>query len=463
MDIKAPKVGDIIEGKVIQVENNTIFLDIQYFTEAKMHIDNYDPKLESFEGVVKEGDVVRGKIQKIQLEPVALILMSRLPILKEQEFEKLVEAVDSGETVKGKVKKVLDKGIIVDHLGYEIFVPYTLLDFDLINKKDTLKGRLLEVNIIEATKRGRFTRIVGSRKEIFEKARQEAHEERLKVRADELESINTGDILTGTIVKLEKHAANVKFDNVVGMLRISQVSHIRIDELADVLSVGDQVQVKVIKKEGNRLDLSMKALIPTPFEEFIANHNVGDEVAGKIFQKLPFGLLVEVAEGVRGLLHKNEYSWNPADNFDASVNIGDDITLKILRIEKKGEKISLSKKALDDNPWKNVSLKRGDVVSAKVINVSDKVLEVEVDGVSGFISAQDALAENQTNLDAYFSVGDTIDEALVVEANPKTWSLKLSITELSRRKERAVFEKYLEESEEDSGQTIGDLFGDDLK
>lgn len=463
MEIKALKVGDIIEGKVIRVDNNTIFLDVQYFTEARMHIDNYDPKLSSFEGVVKVGDVVKGKIQKIQMEPVALILMSRLPLLKEANFDKLVEAVETGETVKGKVKKVLDKGIIVDYLGYEIFIPFTLLDFDLINNKEKLKGMLIEVNVIEAKRKGRFTRIVGSRKEIFEKARQEAHEERLKERAEELEAVNTGDILTGTVIKIEKHAANIKFGNVVGMLRISQVAHTRVEQLDDVLTLDQEVQVKVIKKEGNRLDLSMKALIPTPFEEFVANNNVGSEVTGTIFQKLPFGLLVEVADGVRGLLHKNEYSWNPSDNYDANVNIGDKVTLKILKIEKKGEKISLSKKALDDNPWKNVTLKRGDIVSAKIINIDKNALEVEVQGVVGFITAKDALKENHEKLDAYFSVGDTIDEALVVEANPKTWSLKLSITEIQRRKDRAAFEQYLEDENDDKGQTIGDLFGDDLK
>lgn len=463
MDINVLKVGDIIEGKVIRVTDNTIFLDVKYFTEARMHIDNYDPKLTSFKGIVKVGDLVKGKIQKIQIDEPALILMSRLPIIRLESFDKLVDAVESKEVVKAKVKSVVQKGVVLDYSGYEIFIPFTLLDFELINKKDQLKGTWLEVNIIEAKRRGRYTRIVGSRKEIFERKRQQEHEDKLKQRAEELENINTGDVLTGTVIKIEKHAANIKFGNVVGMLRISQISHNRIDELADVLTVDQEVEVKVIKKEGNRLDLSMKALIPTPFENFIKNHAVGDEVTGKVFQKLPFGLLVEVEEGVRGLLHKNEYSWNPADNLDSVVNIGDEITLKILKIEKKGEKISLSKKALDDNPWKNVTLKRGDITSAKILTVDKNFLEVEAQGVVGFIRLNDALPENSGSLDAYFSVGDEIKEALVIEANPKTWSLKLSIIKLQQQKDRETFEKYLEDDSNDTGQTIGDLFGDELK
>ena len=102
-NIKMLRTGDITEGKIVAVTDKTIFLDVQYFTEARMHLDNYDPELESFVGVVKEGDVVKGRIQKIVEEP-AMILMSRLPLLKIENFDKIKEAVESNEIVKAKVK-----------------------------------------------------------------------------------------------------------------------------------------------------------------------------------------------------------------------------------------------------------------------------------------------------------------------------------------------------------------------
>jgi len=462
MEIKILKVGDIVEGKVVEVTDNTILIDVKYFTEARMHIDNYDPSLDTFANVVKEGDTVKGRIQKITEEP-PLILMSRLPIIKKENFNLIVDLVESKEEVDAKVKKVAEKGILLDYLGYEVFLPFTLLDYELIEEKAKLKGKVLKINIIEASRRGRFTRIIGSRKEIFERERKEAYEQRMEERQQELDSINTGDILTGTIDKLEKHAANVRFENIVGLLRISQVSHYRIDKLEDVLTEGQEVQVKVIKKEGNRLDLSMKALVPTPFEEFAAKNSVGDEVTGKVVQKLPFGLIVEVAQDVRGLLHKNEYSWNPNDNFDSHVNIDDEITLAIIRLDLKSEKIGLSKRQLEDNPWKNVTFKRGDIVSAEITDVKDSGLEVLVDGINGFIPANEALRENANQISAYFSVGDKIDQALVTEANHKNWNLRLSIVKVLEKKDRETFEKYLESEEENSGQTIGDLIGEDLK
>lgn len=460
MDINILKVGDITEGKVISVSENTIFLDVQYFTEARMHLDNFDPELSSFEGVVKVGDVVKGRIQKIVEDP-AMILMSRLPLLKIDNFDKIVAAVDSKEVVTAKVKKAVDKGLLLTYLDHEVFLPFTLLDYEYIEQKDNLNGKKIEVNIIEASKKGRFTRIVGSRKSIFEKERKEAYQSRLEERQEQLDSIQTGDVIKGIVDKLEKHAAIVRFDQVVGLLRISQVSHYRIDKIEDVLTLGQEVEVKVIKKEGNRLDLSIKALLPTPFEAYIATINVGDTVKGTVNQKLPFGIIVEVAQDVRGLLHKNEYAWNPNDNYDAFVKIGDEVELKVLSIDKKGQKISLSKKLLEDNPWKNVTVKRGDITKAVVTNVDSKGLQVEVQGVQGFIPTSEALAE-QGQIDAYFSVGDEI-EALVIEANDRNWNLKLSIKQIQERKDRESFEKYLEDESEDVGQTIGDLFADELK
>lgn len=462
MDIKILRVGDIVEGKVVEVSDNTIFLDVKYFTEARMHIDNYDPSLTTFANVVKVGDVIKGRIQKISEDPT-LILMSRLPIIKIENFEKIKELVESKETVEAKVKSVLEKGILLTYLSYELFLPYTLLDYELIDKKETLKGKTLEVNIIEASRRGRFTRIIASRKEIFEKARKEAYKKRMEERQEELDAINTGDVLTGTIDRLEKHAANVRFKNIVGLLRISQVSHYRIDKLEDVLTEGQEVQVKVIKKEGNRLDLSMKALLPTPFENFLKDHKVGSKVTGEIVQKLPFGLIVELQRDVRGLLHKNEYSWNPNDNLDSHVNIGDEITLAIIRLDEKNEKIGLSKKQLEDNPWKNVTVKRGDLTKAEVKEVTSNGLKVIVEGVDAFIPTNEALEKDHSNIEAYFASGDIIEDALVLEANPRNWNMKLSIVKAKERKDRAMFEKFLENDSDDEGQTIGDLIGDELK
>lgn len=462
MEIKVLKVGQVVDGTIVKVEENTIYLDVQYITEGKIHLDNYDkPAPHSFVGLVKIGDVVKAKVQKITDDP-AQILLSRLPLLLQEKFEDVQALVESKEVVKAKVKQVIEKGLILSYLGQEIFLPYSLLDFDLVNQKESLKGKTLEVQIIEATQKGRSKRIVASRKEIFEKARQEAYEQRLEARQGELENINTGDVLTGKVDKIEKHAATIRFEHVVGLLRISQVSHHRIDKIDDVLEVGQEVSVKVIKKEGNRLDLSMKALLKTPYELFYDEHKVGDTVKGVVNQKLPFGIIIEVAKDVRGLLHKNEFSWNPNDNFDNVVKIGDEVTLGIISLDAKKERIALSRKILEDNPWKDVNVKRGQVIKAKVAEVSHEGIKVEVQGVLGEIPVGELSNEHIGKPEDYFAVGDEV-EAIVTDARTDLWILKLSIKRVLEIQERASYEKYLESDSDNDSVTIGDLFEDDLK
>ena len=461
-NIRTLRVGQVVEGTVVKIEENTIYLDVKYMTEGKIHLDNYDkPAPETFFGLLKQGDKVKARVQKITDDP-AQILLSRLPLLAEENFEKLQQLVESQEVVKARVTKVLDKGLILNCLDNEVFLPFSLLDFELLKEKDKLKGKKLDINIIEATKKGRSRRIVGSRKAIFEKERQMQYEKRLEERQNELDDINTGDVLKGTVDKLEPHAATIRFDHVVGLLRISQVSHYRIEKIEDVLSLGQDIDVKVIKKEGNRLDLSIKALQKTPYEAFYDAHKVGDTVKGTVFQKLPFGIIVEVDKDVRGLLHKNEFSWNPNDNFDSHVKIGDDVELSILNMDSKKERIALSRKALIDNPWKNVTVKRGQVIKAVVDSVEKEGVNVFVDGVTGFIPLSELSNEKIGRPEDYFAKGDEV-EAIVTDVNKEQWILKLSIRRVLEKLERASFEKYLEDDEKDDQQTIGDLFEEDLK
>lgn len=462
MEFKVLKVGQIVEGTIIKIEENTIYLDVQYTTEGKIHLDNYDkPAPKTFIGLVEEGQKVKARVQKMTDDP-AQILLSRLPLLIEEKFDKIVELANSGETVSGRVKKVLEKGIVLNYLEHEVFLPYSLLDYDLVNDKTKLKGKTLEIEIIEATRKGRTKRIVGSRKKIFERERQEAYEKRQEARQEELDNINTGDVLKGTIDKLEPHAAQVRFNHIIGLLRISQVSHYRIDKLEDVLTVGEEVEVKVIKKEGNRLDLSIKALEKTPYEKFYEDHKVGDEITGTVFQKLPFGIIVEVAKDVRGLLHRNEFSWNPNDNFENHVKIGDEITLSIINMDLKKERIALSKKALEDNPWKNVTVRRYEVVTVPITEVAHNGIKVMVQGVDGEIPLSELSNEKIGRPEEYFAIGDEVT-AVVTEVSRDEWVLKLSIRQVLEREERKSFEKYLSDEVDEHQTTIGDLFEEELK
>ena len=190
-------------------------------------------------------------------------------------------------------------------------------------------------------------------------------------------------------------------------------------------------------------------------------HKVSDTVSGKVLQKLPFGIILELDKDVTGLLHKNEFSWNPNDNFESYVKIGDVLKLAITKIDTKAKKISLSKKALEDNPWARVDAKVGDLVDYKVTEVKQNGLVVETLGVDGFIPASEATIENKNDLSSYYSVGDE-GKAYIIDIKPAEWRLRLSIRKYLKEEERKSYEKYLDNNDEPL-TTIGENYADILK
>ncbi len=453
------KRGQKVEGTIFKVEKEVIYVTLQNNQEARMYLNHYGEKVNSFFDIVKEGDVIEAVVSKIEDNPDAsFILLDRKGIMKNENFKKLEEAYKNEEVVPAKVTKVDERGLHVKVFEFNAFLPFGLLDNEFVKAKEDLKNKVLDVHIIEA-KEGRRPRIIVSRKKIFEQKRFEEREEKQRLREEEFDSIKTGDVLTGVVERLENHMAIIRFNHVVGRLRISQISYSRVEDIKDELSLKQEVQVKVIKKDKS-LDLSIKALLPTPFESYLEKNKKGDTVVGEVVQKLPFGIIIELAENVRGLLHNSEFSWNPNDNFASFVKIGDKVETVITLVDAKKEKISLSRRLLLDNPWKDVNFKKGEVVSCKVLEVLDNGLTVEAKGVNGFIPVNELKIEKITNPKEYFGVDDTFD-AVVTDVNKKRWYLALSIRRLLIESNKEEYQQFLTEDVEET--TLGDLFDDFLK
>ena len=442
------RVKDKIKGTVCGIKKDQISIDVQNFTEGTMYLDHYttDKNVSSFEGLVNIGDEIECEVTKVD-EEHGIILLSRLNILKDLNFKELSGNLNKDITVK--VTKKVNKGYNVNANGFVFFMPESQCS-DNVKVGDSLKVRVLEIN--NARKTGVVSRRVVENEEYQAKKNQE------------LEFINVGDVVTGEIVKIESFGAFIKFVYNQGLLRLNQVAHTYVDDLNKVLKVGSKIEVKVISKENGKILLSRKELLQTPYELYAAEHKVSDKVVGKVVNKMPFGLLLEVAENVRGLLHNSEYSWNPNDNFNDYCKIGDEVEVAIIAMNAKNERISFSRKALIDNPWSRVTAKAGELVEVEVTAVDAKGLTVAALGVDGFISAKDALANGQTGkLDDNYAVGDKVN-AIITTVDPKQWILELSVRKHLANLERAEFEKYMEtEADQEVNTNLGDLFKDLLK
>ena len=451
---RKPKKGEIVKATVELIRENQIVLAVPGYAgyDAYMFNDQFSDNPEEIKSL-KVGDSIEVSISRItETEDSMSIFVSRLPLLRKKNQEILLEAYNNKETISVTVTKVVNKGVIAVYAGCEIFIPESLLSIGEKVNLNNFIGRTIDVKIIEkkTDDRGK-EKYVASHKAILVGEMQEK-------RKEEIEGINVGDTVKATVVSFEPYGVLMQIGLARGIMKYNQVSHSREERAEKTLAIGDEVAVKVIAKEGNKIDLSRKALIPSPYQVYVSKNEVSKTVTGKVVQKLPIGLILELDKDVTGLLHKSEYSWNPNDNLDMCVKIGDEIEVKIIKVDNEKQRISLSRRLLLDNPWKNVDCKKGDVVEATVDEVTSKGLKVIALGVEAFISASDA-SVNKIKLDEFFNKGDNV-KAKVIDVNKDKWILTLSIKALQIAEQKEQFEKYKEENNDENDATIGDIVGD---
>ncbi len=449
---KKPKRGDIVKAKVEYIRDNQFVLEIPGFAgyDAYMFKDQYSDKEDGEVNKVKVGDTLDVAIAKIiETEDSMSVFVSRLPLLRKKNQEVLLDAYNNKETISVTVTKIVNKGVVADYAGCEIFIPESLLSIGEKANLNNFIGRTIDVKIIEKkTDKGK-ERYIASHKAIL-------LDEMLEQRKEEISNINVGDTVKATVVKFEPYGVLMQIGLARGILKYNQVSHFKDERAEKILAVGDELAVKVIAKEGNKIDLSRKALIPSPFQVYASKNEVSKTVTGKVVQKIAAGIILELDKGVTGLLHKSEYSWNPNDNLDMCVKIGDDIEVKIIKIDEEKQRISLSRKLLLDNPWKNVNCKKDDIIEVTVDDVTSKGLKVIACGVEIEIDPKDVLAE-KGKLEDFYAKGDVV-KAKVMDVNKEKWILKLSIKVLKIAEQKAEFEKYKEEND-NTAATIGDIVG----
>ncbi len=462
------KVGQLVTGEVIGINGKELILDIKQFAEGHMYINEYDSTLDSFNGVVSVGDKVECVVMKIsENDSHSAIYLSRLPLIKQANNEKMGALCDSNEIIKVKFTKNVGRGLVGSYLGNEVFVPASQVALEEVNL-DEFVGKTLEVKLLEHNERRR--QYVATRRELLYlemKAKKDAEYQELRAKkAAELASLEVGKTVSGVVSKIDNNlGAFIKFEHNQGLVHLRELSHIPFTEVSEVVSVGETVNVKVLKVDGNRIDLSLKALVKTPFEVYAEAHKVSEVVTGKIVQKLPFGAIVELADHVSGLLHVNEISWNPNDNSLASMKVGQELNVAIINIDSKKERIGLSLKVMVDNPWARVKAQRGDTVKATITSiVAGKHLVVSTLGVDGIIDIREVpMKEKSSKLEDYYSEGDEVD-AVITYIDNRQWKLELSIKRFTSRIEREQFEEYMKkEQEKETAITLGDLFKEVLK
>ncbi len=449
-EMKKVKVGMVVEGKVFYVTDEAVYVDLKAFSEGVIYKKALTlDEISSCKEVVKEGDMLTAKIRRIDHENQQ-ILLSRIDILRDEKRNRYGDAVGKNERITVKVKLVTKGGLVVTHEGVEMFMPLSQIDTKRVDAAD-FENKTLECTIIETG----YRKIIVSRRRLLE--------EDMKIqKAEEFKNFKIGQVLEGKVVRIVDFGAFVSIGVTEGLVHISQISHHQVAKVSDVLTVGETVKVEIIRLDKNRVGLSIKKLLKTPWQLYSEEHKVGDKVTGKIVRKMAKGMLVEVSRDVIGLLSSRDYSWDPKDNLAGEVEVGDTLELQILSLDVKNRKMSLSKKHLDYNPWNDVTVKAGDEVSGTVEELQSRGAIVKIQGVKAFLPIGEISAERVEKVSDALKFEEVI-KVLVLEVDKREWKMVVSIKQLLEDKQKREFADYLKTEEKAKTTTIGDLFGDKLK
>ncbi len=454
MDInfKTLRVGQTVTGTVIHVANNEIRLDVQSSLEGQIYLDQYDTEShDSFFGLVEEGDLVQAIVKKID-EMHGQVLLSRLSLLQEESMKQLLATQQEARLLVAKPVSFDDNGLTFKLFGFDAYMHKSQVDFDAVDLS-TLVNTDLTFYVTE---------VDAARRKIKLSRTKHLAEQREVARETEYDKLKVGATYTVTIKEIKSFGVFVDFQQVRGFLPLGEIAHERIEKASDYIKQGDVIDVvlleKKIQKGKPRISVSRKRLLPTPFDLFAEQHKKGQTIHATVINKLPFGLILEVAPHVSGLLHNSEISFNPNDNFKASVVHGTTLEVAILAIDKTKQRISLSKKALTDNPWKKVTVKRGDVVSATIseINVG-KGFTVTIQGVDALLPIDELKEGSVGKLEDLYAIGDSV-EVVVTKCFVDEWVMEVSILQLQSQRERKQFDSYIK-TQETRSVTLGDLFG----
>ncbi|PLY04312.1 MAG: 30S ribosomal protein S1 [Arcobacter sp.] len=436
-----------IEGKIISVKQRGGFI-IEDETGLEYFMPMAQSYLKTFGAVGKK---VKAKVLKVN-EAQNSIIVSRKKLIEEAKVEKdskVNEILEKNEPVNGIVKKITSYGMFIDLGGIDGLVNYNEISYKGPVNPSNYYNEGDEVSVIVLS---------------YDKAKQHLS---LSIKAalsnpweeikDELE---VGDTITVTISNFESYGAFVDLGNdIEGLLHISEISwNKNLKNPKDLLTLGEEVNVEVIELnvEQKRLRVSLKNLQEKPFAKFTKENKVGDVVTGKIATLTDFGAFVTIGD-VDGLLHNEEASWESNAKCKAIYKKGDEVEVKIIKIDREKENISLSVKEIADSPAKNFqnTHKMGDIVKGAVKDKKDFGVFIKLeDNLDGLIRTEDfgPLVAEEVN------IGDEL-EAVVVNIDTRKNRVRLSVKRLEQQQEREV----LKAVNDDSGMTLGDLLKDQIK
>ena len=374
------KDKEVIDGTVISINKREVVVNIGYKSDGIIPMSEfrYNPEL-------KIGDSVEVYIEN-QEDKKGQLILSHKKARMARSWDRVNEALDNDEIIKGYIKCRTKGGMIVDVFGIEAFLPGSQIDVKQIRDYDVFVGKTMEFKVVKINQE--YKNVVVSHKALIE-----AELEQQK--KDIIAKLEKGQVLEGTVKNITSYGVFIDLGGVDGLIHITDLSWGRVNDPNEVVQLDQKLNVVILDfdDEKKRIALGLKQLLPHPWDALDPNLKVGDKVKGKVVVMADYGAFVEIAPGVEGLIHVSEMSWSQhlrsAQEF---LKVGDEVEAVILTLDRNERKMSLGIKQLKDDPWGNIEEKYpvGSKHTAKVRNFTNFGVFVELEeGVDGLIHISD--------------------------------------------------------------------------
>jgi small subunit ribosomal protein S1 len=414
----------VIKGTVLKLTATHVVVDIGAKSEGMLPLS----EVLDHEGKAKvqPGDEIDVMREKGQTEE-GYVNLSHQKAQRIHAWDEIEKAHNEKKPIKGVVIDRIKGGLTVDIMGTHAFLPGSQVDLRPIRNLDGMKGQTIEVSIIKLNKkRGN---IVVSRKELLEGAQQEK-------RAKTLEHLEEGTILTGVVKNLTEYGAFVDLGGLDGLLHVTDMSWGRLTHPRDLVNVGDQIQVKVLKydKEKQRVSLGFKQLTPDPWLDAEHRYPVGAHVSGRVISVTDYGAFVELEQGIEGLVHVSEMTWSKRMKHPSKlVNVGDQVDCVVLNVNPAERRISLGMRQLATNPWDSLHEKFpvGMTVEGRVRNLTDFGAFIEIEeGIDGLVHVSNlSWTKRVKHPSEVLKKGDRV-KAIILAIEPDKRRLSLGVKQL---------------------------------
>jgi len=426
----------VLKGTVLKLTPTHVVVDIGAKSEGMLPIAEVldhqgNPKFQPGDEI----DVMREKGETEE----GYINLSHQKAQRLRAWDEIEKAYNENKPITARVVERIKGGLTVDILGAQAFLPGSQADLRPVRNLDALKGHPLEVAVIKLNKkRGN---IVVSRKQILE---QEQNEKKSKT----LEHLEEGAMLTGVVKNLTEYGAFVDLGGIDGLLHITDMSWGRLTHPRDLVNVGDQIQVKVLKFDNDkqRVSLGFKQLTPDPWLDASHRYPVGAHVSGRVISVTDYGAFVELEQGIEGLVHVSEMTWSKRMKHPSKlVNVGDQVECVVLNVNPQERRISLGMRQLAPNPWDALHDKYpvGANVEGRVRNLTDFGAFIEIeDGIDGLVHVSNlSWTKRVKHPSEVLKKGDRV-KAVVLAIEPDKRRLSLGVKQLQPDVWETFFEQH---------------------